>query len=475
MSANPYDEIPYSTFPRLKTHPDRLAAVGTLFGMSPAPVTRCRVLEIGCGNGNNLIPMAYGLPDSRFTGIDLAHEPIAAGRRVIAGLGLKNISLDAADLRDFGEEAGPFDYVIAHGVYSWVPPDVRDGLIALCRRLLAPQGIAVVSYNAYPGRHVRVMLREMMFHHTRHITDPAGRIREARWFLEFLSKARLLAPAWADMLDGEVQALLKHGEGGLFHDDLGEINDSFYFRDFAEHARRHRLQYLGEADFHEMFDPKNSLDWLKDDVLEREQYLDFMRLRRFRQTLLCREEIALDRHPAPALMERFLFSAPARKIESGQIEGLHGIRISSSHEAVARLTAALGETYPLPLSFEELVPYAGDRSALQDIMFALVTGGFADLHVFDFPCADTVTEKPRASRLVRYQLLESRYVTSACHHIVELDEIGRHLLPLLDGTRTHAQIARGLAAIGGGPTPDQILEHLPKSLEWFAREGLLEA
>src|SRR5436305_923550 len=129
---NPYHLIPYATYPRLTTHPDRLGAVATLFGMSPAPVSRCRVLEVGCGNGGNLIPIAYSLPESRFVGIDLASEAIAAGQETTDALELENISLLAGDLRDLGAEHGEFDYIIAQGVYSWVPPDVRESLMALC-------------------------------------------------------------------------------------------------------------------------------------------------------------------------------------------------------------------------------------------------------------------------------------------------------------------------------------------------------
>jgi SAM-dependent methyltransferase len=474
VSANPYNSVAYLTLPRQKTHPDRLAATGLFFGMTPAPVTACRVLEIGCGNGNNLIPMAYSLPGSHFTGIDLADEPIRAGRQMASDLGLTNVSLLAVDLRDFGADSGQFDYIVAHGVYSWVPAEIRDSLMALCNRLLAPQGIAFISYNAYPGRHVRQMLREMLRYHVREIADPQERVREARRFLELFLAERLLAPAWAEVVDGEIKALLRHGEGGLFHDDLAEINDSFYFRDFAAHAARHSLQYLGEADFHEMYDPRGALSWLQD-TLEREQYLDFLRLRRFRQTLLCRSEIRLERKPGPAIMERFWFSAPARKIEGGQIEGLHGVRISAVHDDVNRVTGALGETYPLPLSFEELSPYAGDRAALQEILLALVTGGFADFHVYDFPCEDTVTERPRASRLVRYQAARSRYLTSAPHHIVELDEVTCQLVPLLDGTRTLKQLAQDLAKLARGATPAQIQETLPGALGWLAQQGLLEA
>jgi SAM-dependent methyltransferase len=137
--------------PRRQTHPDRLAAMARLFGMRPAPVTACRVLELGCGSGANLIPQAYYLPESRFTGIDMAAEPIAVARAMAGDLGLSNIDLRVADLRDLGTEVGEFDYIFAHGLYSWIPADVRDRLLAVCSERLAPQGVAFVSYNVYPG------------------------------------------------------------------------------------------------------------------------------------------------------------------------------------------------------------------------------------------------------------------------------------------------------------------------------------
>ena len=342
----------------------------------------------------------------------------------------------------------------------------------MCRERLAPNGIAFISYNVYPGRHVRQMLREMTLYHTRNIPDLTERIRQARWFLQFLREGRAVSSPWQALLDDEIEALLERDDDSLCHDDLAESNDPVYFRDFAAHAERHGLQYLGEADLYEMFDPPGRLAWLEGDVIEREQYLDFLRVRRFRQTLLCRPEIVLDRQPGPALMERFLFSAPAQIIDGGKIQGLRGIRITAVHEAVNRVAAALGETYPLPLAFDELVPYAGDRDALREILFGLVVGGFADIHVYDFPCEETVTERPRASRLARHQAALSAYVTGACQHVVKLDEVARHLVCLMDGTRDRHQLAEDLAAIPGAPAAGEIGEHLLASLEWLARMSL---
>jgi SAM-dependent methyltransferase len=473
VAANAYNAVPYTTFARQKTHPDRLATVGTLFGMRPAPVKNCRVLEIGCGDGSNLIPLAYYIPGSRFVGVDIADAPIAAGRHTAEALRLTNISLDVADVCSFGAEAGEFDYIIAHGLYSWVPPEVQDCLLSVCRERLAPQGVAFVSYNVLPGRHVRTMLREMMRYHVRDCREPAERIRQARWFLEFLLNNRLLSPTMGALIENQAKALLEHNEGGLYHDDLAEINTPVYFHEFAAHAGRHGLQYLGECDFYEMFDPKESLSWLKDNVLEREQYLDFLHIRMFRQTLLCRHEVTLDRHIGPSTMEQFLFSAPAKEVEGGQIEGLHSVRISALNDNVKRVTSALGEVYPLPVSFEELVPYAGDRTALAEILFALFTGGFAEIHVHDFPCEETVTERPTASRLVRFQARTGQYVTSAAHHVVQLDEVGRTVVPLLDGTCTVDDITRFLASHLHG-SADEIRPHVVSLLQEFAGLALLE-
>ena len=146
----------------MQTHPDRLATVARLFGLAAAAPGACRVLELGCGDGGNLIPMALQLPRSEFTGIDLAGDAIHEGHVVVSALGLQNITLRQLDLMEAGPDLGEFDYIIAHGLYSWVPSEVRERLLRICRVNLAPSGVAYVSYNTYPGFHRREMFREMM-------------------------------------------------------------------------------------------------------------------------------------------------------------------------------------------------------------------------------------------------------------------------------------------------------------------------
>ena len=296
-----YDAVAYPSHPLPQAHPDRLATLAALFGLSPAPPERCRVLELGCGDGANLVPLAYALPDSRFLGIDLAETAVAKGRAVARELGLANAELRHADLMELPSDLGEFDYVIAHGLYSWVPAPVRDRILKICADHLAPQGVAYVSYNTFPGGRVRQMIRDMMRFHVRDFPEPERRIAQSRSLVKFLAEGHTAEGPYRDLLREELRRVgFEKDEAVLYHDDLSEVNDPVYFHEFAAHAAAHGLQYLGEADFFEMQDrlyPPHIAKELRElgerDVLLKEQYLDFLKLRRFRQTLLCRRGVPM--------------------------------------------------------------------------------------------------------------------------------------------------------------------------------------
>jgi cyclopropane fatty-acyl-phospholipid synthase-like methyltransferase len=181
-----YDDVPYDSLPFAQTHPSRLATVATLFGLKPTQVERCRVLELGCASGGNLIPLAEALPDAWLVGVDLSARQIADGERIIRKTGLNNVSLRHASIADVDETYGHFDYILCHGVFSWVPHDIQDAILAICSNHLTPNGVAYVSYNTYPGWHMRGMMRDMMRYHAFRFTEPAQRIAQARALLDFL-------------------------------------------------------------------------------------------------------------------------------------------------------------------------------------------------------------------------------------------------------------------------------------------------
>lgn len=287
-----YDEVPYPGKFYPQSSPPRLATLATLFGLAPAPVDHCRVLELGCGDGGNLIPLAYALPGSQFLGIDLSSTAIATGRSKATELGIANLQLCAQNLLDFPTDAGAFDYILGHGIYSWIPKDARQQLFKICARHLSTNGVAYISYNALPGGYLRFYPRELMRFHTRAIDNPAVKTKEGRNILEFAIAAHPNATVERELLKQELAAN-QMSDSFMYHDILSDVNEPVYFLDFLDQAAAHGLQFLAEADPQSMCtirlpEPvRSQLQSLPDRRL-REQYLDFIYCRRFRQTVLCR-------------------------------------------------------------------------------------------------------------------------------------------------------------------------------------------
>jgi cyclopropane fatty-acyl-phospholipid synthase-like methyltransferase len=162
--TNPYDLIQYQGHPYPTTHPGHMAVIATLFGLRPAAIEQCRVLEIGCAGGENLFPLATSFPKAHFVGLDYSQEQIKAAQEIQKELLLDNIEFQCENLCDVDPaKLGQFDYIIAHGIYSWLPSEAQPALLKLCKECLTKDGVAYVSYNTLPGWHTRAMLRDFMF------------------------------------------------------------------------------------------------------------------------------------------------------------------------------------------------------------------------------------------------------------------------------------------------------------------------
>ena len=175
-AINPYDAVAYPGHAFAQTHPARLATIAHFHGLKAASPQRMRVLELGCGRGGNLLPMAAQYPQSDFVGLDLSGSAIAKATIAQQELGLRNIAFHHRDILAVGDELGTFDYILVHGVYSWVPDIVREAILAIFGRLLTPHGIAYVSYNALPGCRLRDLARDVMLYATRDVHEPEERV-----------------------------------------------------------------------------------------------------------------------------------------------------------------------------------------------------------------------------------------------------------------------------------------------------------
>ena len=521
---NSYDEFLYPSALYPQTHPDRLATLATLLGMSPAPVERCRVLELGCGDGSNLVAMAFGLPSSQFVGLDLAERPITKGQELIGSLALPNVALQQLDLLQAPANLGRFDYIIAHGLYSWVPSAVRDKLLALCGAHLAEQGVAYISYNAYPGNHLRDMARRMMHYHVAHFEGAEQQIRQGRALLKFLAEAKPEPDLYHRVVRQELERSLKYTDPGFFHDDLSATNQPVYFHEFIQHAAQHQLQYLAEADIADMQEeefPEPVRAVLRElegsDVIAREQYLDFLKGRAFRQTLLCLREVKLDRQLKPERTFQLQVASPSRPVTSGgqvstsvmeDFGGAKGAIIATSRPTVKAALLRLGQAWPRSVPFAELLharasfdPEAAPLSPAEEKEEALALGefllrayavNFLELQTLPSLFVTRVSERPAASLLARRQLESGSVVATLRHTALKIeDSLGQNLLRLLDGTRDRQELLRelkelvksGAAVIrqDGQPVSDlekaqEILEReLEQSLDALARSALLVA
>jgi methyltransferase-like protein/cyclopropane fatty-acyl-phospholipid synthase-like methyltransferase len=472
---NSYDQVPYRSFPFRQSHPDRLATIAALHGITAPPVGQARVLELGCASGGNLLPMADQLPGGRFVGIDGSAVQIDAGRRLIDEAGLKNIELRQQDILTFDEPAGSYDYILCHGVFSWVPDAVQRKILDICGRCLSPTGVAYISYNTNPGWRMRGMIRDIMRYRAQFFSTPAQQLSQARSLLTFLSESvKSENNAYGILLKSELESIRSAEDSYLFHDHLEETNEPLYFHQFCEQAQLAGLQYLGEADYAAMAIENFSdsvramLQSVARDVIEMEQYMDFVRNRMFRQTLLCRRDLSVERTPRGRNLLRLEVasnSEPEGAINMAADQKVTFRRassvISTSDGVVKAALSMLRKAWPSSIPFLDLAAGArsmsGERmAAVQADSMSLVTQRLADtllrcygsshidLHSSRPAFVTTVSERPAASPLARIQAGHGGNVTDRKHGNLNLDDFHRQLLTLLDGQRDRAQLLDAL-------------------------------
>jgi methyltransferase-like protein/SAM-dependent methyltransferase len=466
-----YDEVPYESHPYPQTHPTRLAAVATLFGLRPPPVETARVLELGCAAGGNLVPMAEAFPNATFLGVDLSARQIGDGQRFVERLNLSNLTLRHADILDLGPDLGTFDYVICHGVFSWVPTPVQEKIFDLCAKHLAPNGIGYISYNTYPGWHMRGMIRDMMRFHARKFAAPNDRVRQARALLDFLADSagpdKALYPA---LLKNELEAVRHQADHYLYHEHLEEINEPLYFHQFVERAGAHGLRYLGEARIGTMTtsnfapDVDKALKLLATDQIATEQYMDFLRNRAFRETLLVHGRNTPSWQVRAERLERLHVASAARPAENGPVDvksdtpvkyrSPSGLVLSTNRPLLKAAIQVLSEAWPGTLPFAELLTRSRAAAGLNDpattdadarglaggLVDSYLGSDMVEVHGAPIVVANTASEKPLALPSAGLRAEEGRPVANRRHELVRLGDLERCLLAFLDGTRDRAAL-----------------------------------
>lgn len=472
-----YDELPYPAMVFPQSHPNRLATVAALHGMDPPPppLQACRVLELGCATGGNLIPMALEMPGASLLGIELSTTQVEAGQAAIASLGLTNARIQQGDILSLPGDLGQFDYLIAHGVYSWVPQPVRDALLAACCRYLAPNGVAYLSYNTLPGWRLQTAVRDLLLYHTGDIEDGRARISQSMAMIDFMCRSvpDLIKP-YRSLFEDLMGRLETPDDQAarLFHDLIAEVNDPVYFEGFAAHAAAHGLRYLAEADEARMgtirLPPEllGKIDALGEDPIRREQYLDFICNRTFRQSLLCAADVRSAHAADPANLAGLWIRAELR-CEAAGVE-LHsdaplvftdpqGVEGTTHHPLVKAALLCLSESSPRPVEHGELHArararldpalrlegarsFAVDARELDDSLLRLYRAGSIELSTLPAVAAEVPGVRPLASPWARRRAAAGETITNLRHQPVAMEPLNRQLLVLADGTRDRAKL-----------------------------------
>ncbi len=441
-----------------------------------------------------------------------------------------------ADILSLTEEIGMFDYIIAHGVYSWTPADVREKVMWISKNHLAANGIAYLSFNAYPGWHMQGAMRNMMKYHTRETEGNKKRLDEAQQLIGFLAKSvdtkgqyGVFLNAYHNLLniynqfDIQRRKGIQDDEFGLIHDDLEEVNDAFYFHEVITHASQHGLQYLIGADFSQSVienlesETAEILLSMSDNIIEMEQYLDFLRNSNFRQILLCHEEIDVKRSikPDKSWLHKFYAASHTKPVMDNDalvLRGEYNNVFFTDHPVSQAALLYLHQVAPKSIRLQKLLEQAVinvyekeldslDESVIKHetkgLLDSMFTAFSKDMILVEFRSSEpdfviTPGARPLASRLARWQVQQGcNKVTNSRHETLGLEPMSVFLLPYLNGendcdallTIMSELVQKGVMALTNeeGQVTDaeaihKILTHeLEKSLRWLGRVALLES
>lgn len=459
-----YDQLHFSSKPHPGRHPARLAVIARLFGHESPEVDGARVLELGCGNGANLLPMATELPRASLVGIDLSRAQIESGDALAKELGIANLRLVHGSIGELAPDLGDFDYIMCHGVFSWVDRATQEAILRICRERLRPDGVACVSYNTLPGWNIRGIVREFLRWSDVPSSAPPQRIETARNALAVLGESLGYERFYSLLLQTELDRLKREPDSYLFHEMLAEINEPLQFREFVRRASVWKLAYLGDARFSKILHRRledvdlpaetcGRLAMIASSPVELEQYLDYILNTGFRETILCREEVRIRREVRSDTLLRMRvaanLSALPEQLDPNAMEfaDSRGQPVMIAERLHQIALTHLAERWPEAPVISELIDRTGelavregrscDPSEIEAQICALVLSLFGrdliELYIQRPLVAQAVPERPCAPLLARLQAGSGSLVVNLRHETISLGDLEREIVGRLDG------------------------------------------
>ncbi|HEY9280508.1 MAG TPA: class I SAM-dependent methyltransferase [Eoetvoesiella sp.] len=475
--AEHYDRTQYTSNAFFYSSPGHLRATAHLYGVETVPVEKARVLELGCAAGGNLLPLVLAYPEAQAIGVDLSTVQIQQGQKIVQDLGIKNLDLRAMSLTDIGKDFGQFDYIIVHGVFSWVPPEVREAIVRICRENLSPKGLAYVSYNTYPGWKAGDIVRDAMLLHSHSATNDEEKLASAKAMLTLLSDGLAASNPLASALRGAVGQVQKQSDYYVAHEYLEAFNSPCYFLEFADAAQQAGLAYVGDAESHSELSAtygqnvqlNHSLIALGQPKVMRQQYLDLAIGRNFRKSMLVQQEREAEIAISPDLgrLRDLRWAGFFTRGESpqGAPVGHHtytnhkGGPLNTTEVRVIAVANALSQAWPVAVSFNDLVSHvqaqgvlAGDSSdvekAVQEALDTLFKLNQLRFSLDAGPYANSQSTAPQLIPGLAYLIQQNKDSASGVGRFslwhdginIQLKEAESFLLPHINGKNTENQL-----------------------------------
>ncbi|KXB89753.1 methyltransferase domain protein [Veillonella sp. DNF00869] len=366
--------FPYASAPFLESY-------ARLLGLSPASASTARILEVGSSYGGNLISQALFYPQATFTGIEIAPTQVSVGKTYIDQLGITNLDLLEGDVNESHHHLGTYDYIIAHGFYSWVDEETKNNFLRLCKKHLAENGILYMSYNTYPGWHKMDSVRALLEFANKDINtlNHREKVRHGKTVASKLGALMLEYDTVKNQQTSFLQSLrqiLQKQDCYVGHDHLEPVNTPVYFHQCMDHMAEHGFTYLCDCDlnlsFPTVYDEilRTQLQELAPhDPLAREQYIDFMLNTAFRKSLFTHKGATPKRITETSVtdadfqhsLEQFLFTLriPSEHLEP-IFENLAKRMDSSATKALVDLFQQEGPHFYL--KHNTLVTYTGEHT-----------------------------------------------------------------------------------------------------------------
>jgi SAM-dependent methyltransferase len=453
-----------------------------LYGRRFQPFAAARVLEIGCGEGVNLINMALAAPQAEFLGVDLAGQPIAVARATAQRCGCANVGFHVRDLAEIDASYGRFDYIITHGVYAWVPAGTREALMRVIGERLSDDGLALVSYDALPGSRLRQAINDMLLSITDSAEDPKRKLDLARSFLAEHVEVWSDSEADEKALKVEARRILSRAPETLFHDELSKDYAPQFLYDAVAAAARSGLAYLCDAQPNlsdEALFPSDAFAVIREraggDWARFEQLSDFRSMRRFRYSLFCRGDADRRREPTRlrglwACDKLTVLEADPGTPEGAAFKAANGAKVKTRDPELAAFLIALAKVFPLAISLDA----ASESPNLAECIFRLFANHVIQFATGQWPLVAVPGERPKASALVRLQAANGDSIFASLRHdMVQIDDAPTcALVPLMDGTRTRQELT--LEMTRSSDISMQVAsERLDEILAAFATAGLM--